>query len=286
MQLKSFPPVYKKELDASTNEKILEEQSRSEQEKANIRSAAKSEGEARENALTVPAVLGFVIGFFTCVANCNGYTFWDVFGWWIICTVAGVVLGLILRAASSGKNGITPENVEEHIKEEEADSSSRVKAIRREADEEYKNYLNEFESSAQNLSVQFAESSLAIEVVDWMTKGFATTIDKADRRSHVQKIEVPFVFDVYRDKITCNLGTFDFEIKRCRFLENAVEQTALARAIASTLQLNITLRFPQDPSGTENVTDLKYKYADDHIKSTIVYSAPNGNYKAVRDWSN
>ena len=117
-----------------------------------------------------------------------------------------------------------------------------------------------------------------------MTNGFCKTIDAADRRGHVEKITVPFVFNVFVDKITCNLGTFDFELKRCRSLNNPLEQTALARAIVSAIQLNIIMRYPKDSSGTDVSIDISYSYTDEYSATTITYVAPNGHYKAVRGW--
>lgn len=134
------------------------------------------------------------------------------------------------------------------------------------------------------MSVQFAESQLASEVIDWMTNGYAKAIDSADRRSYIERINVPFLFKVYFDEITCNLGTFYFEIKRCANLNSPVEQTALSRAIASAIQLNVTMKYPKDASGTDVVTDISYSYGADYVEVRLNYSAVNGNYEAVRDW--
>ena len=43
------------------------------------------------------------------------------------------------------------------------------------AEKEYLQYASEFETTAQKMSVQFAESQLAIEVIEWMTNGFIKT---------------------------------------------------------------------------------------------------------------
>ena len=152
------------------------------------------------------------------------------------------------------------------------------------AKKDYDNYLNEFEQEAQRMSINFADSDLAKEVIEWMTKGFCKTINSADRRGHVEKIVVPFRFDVYTNKITCNLGTYDFQIKRCRNLTGPIEQTALARAIANEIQINIKMEYPEDASGTETSINIVYEYANEFPVVTITYVAPNGNYKAVKDW--
>ena len=134
------------------------------------------------------------------------------------------------------------------------------------------------------MSVRYSESKLATEVIDWMSKGFSKTIDASDRRSHIEKINVPFSFKVYPDKISCPLGTYDFEIKRCANLNSPLEQTALARAIASSIQLNITMKYPKDASGTDFVLDIAYAYSENYVSISIIYTAPNGNYKPVKQW--
>ena len=134
------------------------------------------------------------------------------------------------------------------------------------------------------ISRRYAESALATEVINWMTEGFSRTIDAANRRSYVESISVPFSFNVHTDKIICNLGTYDFRIKRCANLTSPVQQTAIARAIASAIQLNITMKYPRDASGTDFVIDIAYSYTDTNVSVIITYAAPNGNYRPVQNW--
>lgn len=171
------------------------------------------------------------------------------------------------------------------IEEERKNFEESVEKIKQEYEIRFSEYVKLFEKRAQDLSINYAESAVAVEVIDWMTAGFSKTVDSADRRSHIQEINVPFVFRTYRNKIECQLGTFDFEIKRCDELRNPLEQTALARAIAAAIQLNITMGYPQDASGTTVVTNIFYDYNDDNVVATITYTAPNGNYKETRSWA-
>ena len=122
-------------------------------------------------------------------------------------------------------------------------------------------------------------------MISWMTNGFARTINAADRRAHIQTINVPFRFSVYANRITCNLGEYNFELQRCNNLPNGLAQAALSRAVATAIRLNITMQFPKDPSGTAIVTNISSQYKnDDSVEATIVYSAPNGFYKPVQSW--
>ena len=284
MKLDKFPPVFKTDLDQRTQQKLSDESTRSYQQQNSIKSSvgAKPDG---SNWVLGCGMVGFVIGFFTCVSNCDGMTFWDVFGPWIMLTIGGLVVGGIISALVNKSYDESVQEMNSQISREESRANTSRENIQKDAEKEYLQYVSEFESTAQKMSVQFAESQLAIEVIEWMTNGFIKTIDAADRRSHIESVNIPFNFNVYANKITCNLGTFDFEIKRCRNLNNPLEQTALARAIAAAIQLNITMKYPNDVSGTDVITNINYSYGTEYISATLVYTAQNGNFRAVRDWN-
>lgn len=284
MKLDKFPPVFKSELDQRTQQRLTDESNRSYQQQNSIKSSVGAMPDG-SNWVIGCGMVGFVIGFFTCVSNCDGMTFWDVFGPWIMLTIGGLVVGGIISALINKSYDEKIQEMNAQISREKSRANTSRENIQKDAEKEYLQYVSEFETTAQKMSVRFAESPLAVEVIDWMTNGFAKTIDAADRRSHIQEINIPFVFRTYRNKIECNLGTFDFEIKRCDELETPLEQTALTRAIASAIQLNITMKYPQDASGTNVVTNIAYDYKNDNVMATIVYTAPNGNYKATRGWA-
>ena len=148
----------------------------------------------------------------------------------------------------------------------------------------YNNYVNNFEIVAQSDSAKYAESELAKEVIQWMTEGFCKIIDATDRRSHIAEINVPFVFNVYTNKITCNLGEYDFEIHRCSELNTPIEKVAVSRAIASAIQINTVMKYTLDSSGTPVSIDIDYEYNSQSVVTTITYKAVNGNYKDVGRW--
>lgn len=284
MKLGLFPPVYKNELDVRTQQSISQEQSRSYSQQNTIKS---NTGSKPDGSMIVigTGFVGFIIGFFICCANCESPKASDFLLPWFLWTIGALIVGGIISAAinKSYEENVSAANYQAN--NEAKNSEKTINQIRANAEQEYTNYVANFESTAQQMSVQFAESQLAIEVIDWMTTGYTKTIDSADRRSHIESVNIPFVFHVYANKITCNLGTFDFEIKRCRNLNGPLEQTALARAIASAIQLNITIKYPKDISGTDIVTNISYDYGTDYVSTTIIYTAANGNYRAVRDWN-
>lgn len=287
MKVYEFPTTYKQTLDQRTAQKIIDEESRSNNQQYSIR---RQLGEKPDGSIYTLGVgfVGFVIGFFICCNNGDNPdgTIGSTLGTWLICTIIGLVIGAIKSSSVSKSYNESVNAANCSLEREKEQTVHNKEKIQADAEKEYCDYIAQFEAAAQSMSVQFAESQLAIEVIEWMTQGFAKAIDSTDRRSHVERIYVPFMFQVYSSKITCNLGTFDFVIERCKDLESPLEQTALSRAIASAIQLNITMKYPKDASGTDIVTNIDYGYGTDHVYTTVIYSAANGNYKAVRDWSN
>ena len=116
-------------------------------------------------------------------------------------------------------------------------------------------------------------------------------IDSADRREHIQYLNILFSFQVFTNKITCNLGTYDFELHRCDNL-NYVEMAALAKSLATSIELNIRMKYLQDASGTpievEMASDMKKGiYSSNygvHCDTTITYRAYNGYYRNTTNW--
>lgn len=283
MQTNMFPSEYNKTVDERTNNKIYEARQSHNSRVESINKSRPSSPSEEGGAWGMG--IGFFGGFIACSCVCisnddvgSGVATWIAVA--IICTIIGFAIDKI--AENSYENN--QNNANTRIREEENSLEKEIQKIQSYAQKEKGVYFSEFENNAQKLSVQFAESELAKEVIEWMTNGFCRTIDAADRRSHVEIITVPFVFNVFGNKITCNLGTFDFELKRCRNLNSPLEQTALARAIVSAIQLNIIMKYPKDSTGTEISISITYSYTNEYPATTITYVAPNGNYKAVRSW--
>ena len=166
-------------------------------------------------------------------------------------------------------------------------------------DKKATDYTSKFELEAQNLSVKYSTSTLAKDVITWISNHYYKLIKAENRESHVQFLETPLEFSVYKDKIACNgLGYYDFEKHRCSNLPNTLSQAALARAIASQVQLSVTMQLEKDPSGTSYKIDIEYNYTydksysyhlekyvgDEYVTAIITYKATNGNYKPVEEW--
>lgn len=285
MQVKLFPEEQFKLIEVEKSNAINEEQKKHSTMLDTIRKEHTTKPDVSFYGVC-GAVVGTIIAFFICLANDNN-TSMGMGAWfmtWPICAVIAAIIGVfigkgVVSSWEDGNNSIAQKEQNEINR-----TKRKIEEINSTYQKMYENYVKNFELTAQQESVKFAESRLAKEVIEWMTDGFSKTIDATDRRSHIERINVPFAFNVYTNKITCNLGTYDFEIKRCSNLTSPIEQTALARAIASAIQLNIVMKYPQDESGTSISINIDYNYSTECPTTTVTYVAPNGNYRAVEKW--
>ena len=284
MNISKFPPGYKAELEQKVNVQISRENQRCNEKQTEIENSNKKVAPKFDNYITGFGIIGLIGGFFPCVSVLGKQGIFAGLGAWAACIGLAVLIGAIVHSSRKSAYDSNNDKIKELQKDERIASDERIQQIRADSEKEYQEYCRQFEAQAQSDSVKFAGSELAEKVINWMTDGFKKAIESADRRPHVEKIEIPFIFNVYHNKITCNLGEFNFEVERCRNLTTPLEQTALARAIATAIQLNITIEYPKDISGSAIIIDINNEYYPDYVSTKIIYKAPNGNYEAVKSW--
>lgn len=291
MIISKFPPGYKEDLERKVSEQISIENQKCCEKQTQIKNSNKREAPKSDNYTYGFGVIGLIGGFFPCLIESGQSShdgllsmFFGGFITWAACIGLAVLIGKAVYSSRQSSYEENNNNIDALQRAERMASDERIEQIKANAEREYQEYCRQFSVQAQNDSVKFAGSELAEKVINWMTEGFKNIIESADRRPHIEKIEIPFIFNVYTDKITCNLGEFDFEVERCRNLTTPLEQTALARAIATAIQLNITMEYPKDLSGSEIIIDIHNEYYPDYVSTRIVYNAPNGNYEAVKSW--
>jgi len=289
MQTNDFPTKYNKHIDQQVNEDI--NTARRQCSVRTVEIGKQRYSKPKGNGALTGASIGFGLGFFVCAGVCiaklqDGFDYASTTGLitYVVIFLITLFLGIIIDSMAKSAYEGNESRIDERIKDENKSLEGEIETIRSTGEAKKAQYLTWFENTSQNMSVKFAESDLAKEVIDWMSDGFFRTIDSTDRRPHIERINVPFMFKVYREKITCNLGTYDFELKRCAFLKSPLEQTALARAIVTTMQLNTIMHYPQDASGTSVSIQIEYKYDDEYVCATISYLAPNGEFQNVRVW--
>lgn len=266
MKTDVFPMIYNQKLILLQQEKIEDAKKTSYVNEATIR--------RQQTNISCPDSdlvnkISWFVGFVLCACETVNGSFTAG----VITLIVSGILGMIINASLKIDYKIEKQSLEKKIKKIEDDTSIAMEQ-----------YYQEFESNAQQLSVQYASSKVAQEVIEWITSSFCYSIDAAKRDSYVETIEVPFMFQVFKNEITCGVATYNFMEKRCQNLDTNLKQAALSRAIASAIQVSIITKYPKDITGTQVKIDLSYKYSEQASEATITYIAPNANFKAIREW--
>lgn len=172
------------------------------------------------------------------------------------------------------------------IDEIEKEYAKKVMALEAQIKQWNKNYSIIYRNKINDQSVNFANSEVAQEIIELLSNEFSKNIDALQRSNNIKFITCTYSFKVYYNKIISSYALcFDFDVKRCKNLSGLVEQEALAKVLATQVQLNIIMKYNEDPSGTPVRIDTKYAYPEDRCVEIILdYTELNGNYEQVRNW--
>lgn len=176
--------------------------------------------------------------------------------------------------------------INKQIKSIEEEYIRKIKNVNKQAEDSMKKYLYLYKNKVNEKSVSFANSELAKEIIELLSTEFAKNINALRRTSNIQFITYTYSFKVYYNKITSGYALrYDFDEHRCRNLEDIAEQEALAKILATQVQLNTMIDYSEDPTGTPTKLNIDYVYSNDNsVEVRMEYSAVNGNYEQVRNW--
>lgn len=215
--------------------------------------------------------------------------------------VTGVIFWVIsFLAAMSNQSGLSRTNEEntvllskkkrelQEIQDKIQQEEQRIKQIsanlKAESIKLAKEYSALFEKSVMKRSQEMTQSESAKKIIPWVSNGFSRTINASDRAKHIQKISVPFDIQVYSERIVCNIGEFDYKTECHKILKTNIDQTAVARVIATAVQIEMTMKYPKDASGTVPVIDTSYQGQSNFALAKLCYHAKNGNFVEAQDW--
>lgn len=213
---------------------------------------------------------------------------WKSFAIYII---LGAILFYILAKMIEKKVNRKRKAVQAKVDIEKASNEKKKEEIREKINEAYQNYKVGFERDAKKKSIQYAESTQVDAVVARMMSDIEEIVKKADRGSYIERIVIPIFVWVFQKEIEYSSvddkkhNKIIFEINRLNDLSECVEQAAMARTIASKIQLKLLESFPQDISGTVPTTPtIRYDYGESCAIAEVTYIAPNGNFKEKVKW--
>lgn len=297
MEYKLLPPAYKKQIDQQLADK---------NETARINAQAQMDsmwknghgrllGKKRwAKWMKWGAYIGCGIGFFPCTANLlTGFilfaTFEDTLFMWIGYTLLGAVAGLLLGLIADVVAKTKKADLDKALDNENTEYNALVAQNRKEFGNQYAAYERAFAQRVKNRSIDLVGSQHVTDVAECLKEYFVDRIERADRGSHIERVNVSWEFFVFLDRIEF-IGKEDegrlisFEKWRMSNLPDAADQAALARAVGNGLQIAVSMDFAQDPSGTAGLVNMKEKYNETAVAVTLSYTAPNGHYRSISKW--
>lgn len=224
----------------------------------------------------------------------------------ILLAIVFVVLFNILSKKHVRKKS---EKLHQQAEEPLALAEAEAEKIKAAAAEKAQEYIDAFWGEAQQMSLRFAESAAADSIVEWAAEHFFKIIDSANRGSHLEYVEACCRLTVFPDKIDFGhlksmkkpetaeeiiaarygtdcprIDTWNFEERRCQQLTSPLEQAALAHALATKLQLETMMAYPEDTCGSAVEIIIDRHTDRETAKVNICYRAANLDYQAVQKW--
>lgn len=207
----------------------------------------------------------------------------------IIVLLIASIVSLVLWIINSPYNKSLPGKIDAEIKKANDIANKMLSHYKESTLKEIEDYKNSFEDEKNKLIIDYAASSKVDEVAKWFAKKFLKRIESADRSTHRENVIVNFNLTIYEDGIVYDgyepwdQRYYDFDKHRCETMPELTSRAALATAIASQIKTNTMMQYEKDASGTEYDIDINFSDGYD-LKSQLVYTAPNGNFKPVQQW--
>lgn len=221
---------------------------------------------------------GFVA--FVLTAMNSGFSIGIIVG--LLIWAGGWCFGYYMFQGEVSSDHARKKALKQELEDAKANLFQKNKQVKDEADQKLKEYTAKFNQQVQEKSAEFSESKLCEQIALWAFELYAKEIDNADRSSSEKDIKIFGNLCMYEDHVEFNDNVFDFKKERVQNITMPIEQMAIIRVIATKLNLQIVMKYPQDLSGTENKVRLDY---NDNVASvTVRYYADNGNYIAESAW--
>lgn len=285
MQIYKFPNDYENDLRIKANASINETNTHFDKRRNTLISRISKPQKISEHVI-ISGFVGFIIGFILGFRSCCGpsASASRFFGTIFLVTAIFAIIGAIVGVIKKKNCEQNEQSIQSQIDQEREQTRNTINNINEQMKRECAQYKAAFEAEAQKMSTQYAQSALVGEVASFLLSQLVTEINCADRRSCIKEVGVNFVFEVHTYKIAYQKSVYNFKDNRCQNLSSPLQQTAIARAIASAIQYNVTKRYPKDASGTKYVLNTGYSYNADYVIVSIEYRATNGNYRNERSW--
>lgn len=161
---------------------------------------------------------------------------------------------------------------------------SAVKKIQDEVDLECREFDEGFEKEVSYKIEDFPQPPISQSWIQEFTNEFARKILSADRSSGIEKIEISFAMRTYTEELCSEQNKYLITKSMFRPLEGFAEQTALARSVASAVQVEVMTLLASNPSDSQYDISMDETYEGKAAVITLIYRAKNDHFQEMRNW--
>lgn len=161
---------------------------------------------------------------------------------------------------------------------------SAVKKIQDKVNLECREFDAGFEKEVSYKIEDFPQPPISQSWVQKFAKEFKYKISSADRGNGIEKIEISFTMRIYAEELFSEQNKYMIMKEMFRPLEGFAEQTALARSVASAVQVEVMMLLASNPSDSQYDISMDETYEGKAAVITLIYRAKNDHFQEMRSW--
>ena len=205
------------------------------------------------------------------------------------------IRGRVNLAIKASKNKYEYDNekkknriLNEHIKYEE-----QKLILYEEARKIMSEYNLKFENAVMQYTEKFSKSPSTARIVDWLTDIAVDNIKNVKVDITKPVTELTWTVEVYTDKVICNSKIYDFQLppysvgreySRVESLTLPVEQAALCRVLARSLQINLMHAGLRGEISSKKPVEVNFEYEDTAAAAQLKYAEINTKFVPKKAW--
>ncbi len=159
-----------------------------------------------------------------------------------------------------------------------------VKKIQDEVDLECREFVEGFEREVSYSIEDFPQPPISQSWIQKFAKEFERKIFSADRSSGIDKIDISFAMRTYAEELCSEQNKYLIMKEMFRPLEGFAEQTALARSVASAVQVEVMTLLASNPSDSQYDISVDETYEGKATVITLIYRAKNDHFQEMKNW--
>lgn len=227
--------------------------------------------------------IGLIVGSFMCVGIAAAF---DVETGLVPLTFffGMPIVGTILAYRSSITTEKDKAKRDRRMAEQQQQYEAAVKKIQDAVDLECREFNEGFEKEVSYKIEDFPQPPISQLWIQKFAGEFNYKISSADRSSGIEKIEIPFAMLTCAEELYSVKNKYLIMKEMFRPLEGFAEQTALARSVASAVQVEVMMLLASNPLDAQYDISMDETYEGNAAVITLIYRAKNDRFQEMRNW--